>query len=82
MDLFQAQPPQYDHDDTQEVVPVEPEPRDPLPASPSYVDVLVFLFRLSPKIMYTIKSQCLRWVEIHVVSVIGWALTVSNEHEL
>ena len=47
-----------------------------------HIDVLVFLFRLSPKIMYTIKSQCLRWVEIHVVSVIGWALTVSNEHDL
>ena len=46
------------------------------------IDVLVFLFRLSPKIMYTIKITMLRWVEIHVISVIRWVITISKEHEL
>ena len=27
------------------------------------------------------KITILRWVEIHVVFVIGWALTISIEHE-
>ena len=46
------------------------------------LDVLVFLFHLSPQIICTIKITMVRWAEIRVLFGFNLTLTTSMKHEL